>query len=296
MRMMTGYLPATSGALRICDFDVRTESLEVRRRIGYLAEGVPLYREHRVSEMLAFQGRLFGMDRKSIKRRTGEVLERVGLEDRARSLVGKLSKGMRQRVGIAVALLHEPDVLILDEPTSGLDPLQRVGVRKLVSELAAEHTVIISSHILPEIEAVCSRLVLLDKGTKVADGTKGELLAKLGGSHLRVEAESSSVSADDLQRSLQQVIESGDPGDPKDGARVEVWEKGETVEAVLHVEKSPAAVIGAIASQKGWVLRELSWHEPSLEQLFAKVATGVLDDQAASEGLGSELFANGAGA
>jgi ABC-2 type transport system ATP-binding protein len=276
MRMMTGYLPATSGSLRIGGFDVLTDSLEVRRRIGYLAEGVPLYREHRVSEMLAFQGRLFGMKRADIRRRTGEVLDRVGLSDRSRSLVGKLSKGMRQRVGIAVALLHEPDVLILDEPTSGLDPLQRVGVRRLVSELAEDHTVMISSHILPEIEAVCGRLILLHKGAKVADGTKHELLKKLGGSHLKLVVAASSTDGLRLKQALGGVLSKEELG--KEGS-IFVRERGDALEATLRVEQNPSEAVGLLAAARGWILRELSWHEPSLEQLFGRLATGAIEQE-----------------
>jgi ABC-2 type transport system ATP-binding protein len=275
MRMLTGYLPATSGNIKIAGHDVLTESLKVRRSIGYLAEGVPLYREHRVSEMLAFQGRLFGMKRSEIKRRSEEVLDRVGLSDRSRSLVGKLSKGMRQRVGIAVALLHEPEVLILDEPTSGLDPLQRVGVRKLIAELAEEHTVMISSHILPEIEAVAGRLILLHHGTKVADGTKAELLAKLGGSHLKLVVAAASAKPNALKEDLQGLL-SGE--DKKREGAVFVREAGESIEALVRVEKNPSASIGLLASARGWILSELSWHEPSLEQLFGRLATGSAED------------------
>ena len=275
MRMLTGYLPATSGSIHIVCHDVLTESLQVRRSIGYLAEGVPLYREHRVSEMLAFQGRLFGMKRADIRRRSAEVLDRVGLSDRSRSLVGKLSKGMRQRVGIAVALLHEPDVLILDEPTSGLDPLQRVGVRRLISELAEEHTVMISSHILPEIEAVAGRLILIHQGTKVADGTKSELLAKLGGSHLKVLVAASSVQPRQLKEALERALSSSDQ---KRGGAVFVREAGESIEATVRVDKNPAAAVGLLASAHGWILRELSWHEPNLEQLFGRLATGAAEN------------------
>ncbi|HVS17250.1 MAG TPA: ABC transporter ATP-binding protein, partial [Planctomycetota bacterium] len=189
MRILTGYLPASSGRAEIAGLDVLRQSLEVRRRIGYLPEAVPLYREHRVGEMLVFQARLHGLARREWKARIPEVLERVGLADRERSLIGQLSRGQRQRIGLAVALLPEPEVLILDEPTSGLDPLQRLEVRKLLGELAAEHTVLLSSHILPEIEAVAPRVIILDRGRMAADGTPAELVRRLGGgSALRLEA------------------------------------------------------------------------------------------------------------
>ena len=144
LRMLCGFLPPTSGSLEVAGFDVLRQSMEVRRRIGYLPEAVPLYPEQRVEEMLAFQGRLHGMSRARIRGRIGEVLEVVDLTQNRRKLIGHLSKGQRQRVGLALALLPNPEVLILDEPTSGLDPMQRVEVRRLVRDLSAEHTVLFS--------------------------------------------------------------------------------------------------------------------------------------------------------
>src|SRR5262245_32353447 len=181
MRVLTGFLPPSAGTVAVGGFDVLRDSLAVRERIGYLPESVPLYREHRVQEMLWFQGRLRGLSRAESRRRAGAVLERVGMLERARSLIGRLSKGQRQRVGLALALLPEPEVLVLDEPTSGLDPLQRLEVRRLVLELARERTVLFSSHILPEIEAVCLRVIILHRGRIAADGTQQELIQRLGG-------------------------------------------------------------------------------------------------------------------
>ena len=170
LRILAGYLPPTSGTARVAGFDVVRDSIEVRRRIGYLPEAVPLYRELRVEEMLRFHARLHGMERERTRRRIGEVLEQVQLSDRATQLVGNLSRGLRQRAGLAVALLPEPEVLILDEPTSGLDPIQRLEVRGLLAELAKRHTVIVSSHILPEIEAMTSEIVLIHQGKIFAKG------------------------------------------------------------------------------------------------------------------------------
>lgn len=272
MRMLTGYLPPTSGTIRVAGHDVLKESLAVRRRLGYLAEGVPLYKEHRVVEMLKFQGQLFGMGRREIKRRTAEVLERVGLEGRARSLVRSLSKGMRQRVGIAVALLPAPDVLILDEPTSGLDPIQRASVRELVIELAAERTVMISSHILPEIEAVCGRLIILHQGRKVADGTKAELLEREGGSQLRMRIDARRLE----QAVVQRHIEARVPG-----ADVEVVRAGDELVATIATSADPSVELGLLAAERGWILRQLTWREASLEALFGRFTTG----RAEAEGL-----------
>lgn len=263
MRMLTGYLPATEGKLSIAGKDVLRESLEVRRKIGYLPESVPLYRENRVLELLDFQGRLHRMPRKDIRRRADEVLERVGLGSRGRSLFGSLSKGMRQRVGLAMALLPNPDVLILDEPTSGLDPLQRLEVRKLLRELAEEHTVLLSSHILPEIEAVCPRVIILNHGAKAADGTPGTLVKSLGGlSFLRLEA----------------MVP-----DPEEAARLlkslpgidEVEDQGRLgIHSVFRIPctEDLREDVGALAAMKGWALRELSWQRPTLESIFSRIA------------------------
>jgi ABC-2 type transport system ATP-binding protein len=271
MRMLTGFLPATRGTLEVGGFDVLEHSLEVRRRIGYLAEAVPLYREQRVEEMLAFQGRLHGLARTEIRRRTGIVLERVGLGDRGRSLVGRLSKGQRQRVGLAVALLPEPEVLILDEPTSGLDPLQRIEVRNLVRELAADRTVLVSSHILPEIEAVCARVIVLHRGRVVADGRQDELVERLGEAHARV------VVAGGPGVATLRAALAGLP-------RVSRVEQRQAAEAHAAFDVFGAgdlcAAIGAQAARSHWTLVELSWHHPTLEQFFARVALDLAPPEA----------------
>lgn len=266
MRILTGYLPATSGAVAVAGFDVLRQSLEARRRIGYLPESVPLYRELRVEEMLAFQARLHALERSEAKRRIPAVLERVGLLDRSRALVGTLSRGMRQRVGLALALLPEPEVLILDEPTSGLDPLQRLEVRAILRELAQKHTVLLSSHILPEIEAVCPRVIIVHKGRIAADGTPKELVQKLsGGSHVRLEA---MVGADvEGARRILSTLE---------GVRAvrDLGRRGVHHEFELDTAVDVREDVGAIAKLKGWALRELSYRVPSLEQIFARIAAG----------------------
>ena len=272
MRMLTGFLPVTSGSIHIAGFDVLRQSLEVRKRIGYLPEAVPLYREHRVEEMLLFQGRLHGLSRSEARRRGGEVLERVGLADRSRSLVGKLSKGMRQRVGLAVALLPDPEVLILDEPTSGLDPLQRIEVRALLTDLARERTVLLSSHILPEIEAICPRVIILHRGRIAADGRQDELVTGLGGqTHVRLEA---FVGPDpEAARGLLASL----PG----VERVELGERlGIHQGFQVFGEGDLREDVGALAMQKGWALRELSYERPTLERIFARIAFEIDPEEA----------------
>jgi len=273
MRMLTGFLPPTSGTVRIDGLDVVRDSLELRRRIGYLPENVPLYAEHRVEEMLRFQGRLFGLDRARIAKRTDEVLERVGLADRRRSLIGSLSKGMRQRVGLAVAILADPEVLILDEPTSGLDPLQRVEVRSLIREVAEERTVLVSSHILPEVDAVADRVIIVHRGKIAAQGTRAELVSQLGGgSAVRIEAFMRDV--EEAQRLLSSL-----PGvrAVKDLGKLGIHH-GFDVESDDDLRED----VGALAAAKGWALRELSWRAPSLEDLFARIALELEDAPEAS--------------
>jgi ABC-2 type transport system ATP-binding protein len=169
MRMITGYLPPTSGTVRVAGFDVVDKSLEARRHLGYLPETVPLYTELTPIEYLDFRGRITGMhntrDRRS---RMYEVMERLNLTDVANKQIGNLSRGYRQRVGLAQAMLHNPDVLILDEPTVGLDPVQITEVRDLIKELGRDHTIILSTHLLPEVSMVCNRVIIINRGRLVA--------------------------------------------------------------------------------------------------------------------------------
>jgi ABC-2 type transport system ATP-binding protein len=277
MRILTGYLPATSGAVAVAGFDVLRQSLEARRRIGYLPESVPLYRELRVEEMLAFQARLHSLERGEARRRIPAVLERVGLLDRSRALVGTLSRGMRQRVGLALALLPEPEVLILDEPTSGLDPLQRLEVRAILRELAEKHTVLLSSHILPEIEAVCPRVIIVHKGRIAADGTPAQLVQRLsGGAFVRLEA---LVGADvEAAKRMLGSIE---------GVRAvrDLGRRGVHHEFELDAAVDVREDVGAIAKLKGWALRELSYRVPSLEQIFARIAADETPEWSATAAL-----------
>jgi ABC-2 type transport system ATP-binding protein len=264
LRILAGYLPASEGRAEVAGFDVLRDSLEVRKRIGYLPESVPLYGEHRVSEMMELQARRHGMRRSEYRARIPQVLERAGIADRSRSIVGGLSRGQRQRVGIAVALLPKPEVLILDEPTSGLDPLQRLEMRKLLRELGNEHTVLISSHILPEIDAVCPRVIILSRGRIAADGSKDDLVRQLGGgSFLRVEA----VVGNDVEGAVRMLQAVRGAGPIRRLGRV----------GIHHVFEIPCQDdlredVGALAASRGWALRELSWRKPDLEQLFARIA------------------------
>jgi ABC-2 type transport system ATP-binding protein len=270
LRVLAGYLPATAGTAAIAGFDVLKQSIQVRKRIGYLPEAVPLYREHRVVEMLRFQARLHGMSRGDTKKRIDLVLQQVGLEDRRRDLIGHLSRGLRQRAGLAVALLPDPEVLILDEPTSGLDPLQRIEVRGLVRDLAARHTVLLSSHILPEIEATCARVVILHQGRIAADGTPDALVrTMLHESHVRLEAVvgADPAGAAKLLGAIRGVHAVRDLG------RLGIHHQFE-----IRCDEDLREDVGALAGARGWSLRELSWRRPTLEQIFARIALGTADE------------------
>jgi ABC-2 type transport system ATP-binding protein len=198
MRIITGYLPATSGTARIAGFDVAEQSLEVRKRIGYLPETPPLYPEMSVQAYLEFIARIKGVATSDIAKRVDYAMEATGLKQRADDLIKRLSRGYKQRVGIAQAIVHDPDVVILDEPTNGLDPNQILEVRNLIRALAGEHTIILSTHILKEVEETCQRVVIINKGQIVAEDTPQNLSKQRTGSertYLLVKGEAAAVKA-----------------------------------------------------------------------------------------------------
>ncbi len=204
MRILTGYMPPTGGTAKVAGFDVVEESLEVRRRVGYLPETNPLYPEMSGREYLTFMGSLRRVE--NLDERVEQVLEQVGLEERGDSLIGNLSKGLRQRVGLAQALLHQPEVLILDEPTIGLDPAQIIEVRNLIREFGRERTVMLSTHILSEAQQLCDRVLIIHKGRIVAEDTPANLSAQLAGADrilVRTTAEAGVLA--DLLRSVPGV-------------------------------------------------------------------------------------------
>lgn len=169
MRVITGFMPATAGTVKVAGFDIFDDSFEARKRIGYLPETPPLYNDMTVTAYLRFVARIKGMTRAAIPDALDRALDRCGLTDVADRVTGYLSKGYRQRVGLAQAIIHNPDVLILDEPTVGLDPQQIIGIRALIKELAGEHTVVLSTHILPEVAQVCEKVVIINTGRVVAE-------------------------------------------------------------------------------------------------------------------------------
>src|SRR5881296_345871 len=195
MRILACYLPATSGTVRVAGMDVFRQSNEVRRRIGYMPENNPLHHDLRVREYLKFRGRLKGLTRKASRKRVDIVMEQCGLAHVSRRIIGQLSKGYRQRVGLADALVHEPELIILDEPTIGLDPNQIRSVRQLIKNLAQAHTVLISTHILPEAEMTCNRMVILYEGKLLAADTP-ENLQRLMSGNSQIVAEISAPPAE----------------------------------------------------------------------------------------------------
>ena len=181
MKIITGFMPPSSGKVAVAGHDIVEESLEARRHIGYMPESVPLYTDMTVEDYLGFMGRIRGMSGGRLGRRVGDVIDICNLGEYTSSLIGKLSKGFRQRVGVAQAILHEPDVLVLDEPTIGIDPIQVVETRQLIRSLGGEHTLIVSTHILPEVSMICERVIIIHEGQIVAVDSPQNLASRLTG-------------------------------------------------------------------------------------------------------------------
>ena len=269
MRVLTCFLPPTEGKVTVAGFDVQEQPLEVKKRIGYLPETPPLYPEMEVHEYLRFAGRIKGVSGKDIGRRVGEVMERCALTDVRSKLISKLSKGYRHRVGLAQALIHNPDVLILDEPTAGLDPKQIIETRKLITELSGEHTIILSTHILPEVSSTCQRVIIINQGHLEAIDTPENLTARLQGHETiftEVEGPAEQVAA-----KLQAL---------KGVSRVS-WKDGRSGRTQFEVAATKdhylRAEIASLVVQSGWKLHELRPIGLSLEEIFLKLTT---DDKA----------------
>lgn len=254
MRMVTGFLPATSGTAVVAGYDVFEDPLEVKARVGYLPETPPLYPELTVGEYLSFVAEIRGIGRSDRLRRVGVAMDRVGLNGWERRKLSALSKGYRQRVGLAQAILHDPKLLILDEPTSGLDPAQVVAVRQLIRELAAERTVVLSTHVLAEVEALCDRILIIHRGKLVGDGTV-DVLAERVGRGPWVE-----LAVDGPDEDLCAAI-----------ARVSAVDEVERTSVHGYkIRGGPAvepALAGAAATH-GWAVRRLVRHRASLEAVF----------------------------
>jgi ABC-2 type transport system ATP-binding protein len=264
MRIITGYMPATSGKAIVAGYDVFEQPLEAKRRTGYLPETPPLYPDMTIREYLTFVAKIKGI-RSHITERVDEVMKRTWVTDMADRHCGKLSKGYKQRVGLAQAIIHNPDVLVLDEPTAGLDPRQIIETRQLIRELAGTHTIIISTHILPEVSQTCQRVVIINKGRVVAVDSPENLTSRLQGA-ATIYVQSDGPSAD-VMGALQHVqgVTRVTPSDPHGtAASFEVdTEKGVDVRRELA-----SAVVS-----RGWGLLELRPMRMSLEDIFLSVIT-----------------------
>jgi len=274
MRVITGYLPPSEGRVRVAGYDVAEEPMEAKRRTGYLPESPPVYPDMTAQEYLTFVARIKGVPRREIRNRIDEVAARCAIADVRNRQIGKLSKGYRQRVGLAQALLHNPEVLILDEPTAGLDPKQIIETRELIKALAGQHTVVLSTHILPEVSKTCQRVVVINAGKIVAVGTPDELTKRLQGfESVLITAEG---PAPEIHAKLERVegVNGVDQRDTSDG-RV-------TLEVHSEKGRDVGAELARAVVESGWKLYELKTSGMSLEDIFLKLTTRDLSEEAAA--------------
>ena len=269
MRILTGFMPPTRGTVTLGGYDVVEKSLEVRKRVGYLPESVPLHTEMTVTSYLKYMGTLRGMNGRRIRGRIDDVIDVCRLEDYSKTLIGKLSKGFRQRVGIAQAILHEPEVLVLDEPTIGIDPIQVVETRSLIQELGREQTVVLSSHILPEVSMICERVLIIHEGHIVAADTPNNLAQHLRGvEQLEVEVGGPPAEVLAALRDIDGVTEVTHHPRPGVNAYRIKFREGQD----LRDEISRTVV------SNGWSLLSMQMSGMSLEEIFLRVTTA--DDEA----------------
>jgi ABC-2 type transport system ATP-binding protein len=275
MRILTGYMPATDGKAIVAGFDIFDQPVEAKRRIGYLPETPPLYPDMTVAEYLAFVAKIKGVPSGDRKARIKQVMERTWVAEMSGRMCSKLSKGYRQRVGLAQALIHNPDVLILDEPTAGLDPKQIIETRQLIKELAGDHTIVLSTHILPEVSQTCQRVVIINRGKVVAVDTPDNLTARLRGSEtMYVQVDAGPVDAGPALASITgvtRVVEA----DRRDGV------VGYEVDSE-HGHDVRRDLARAVVSN-GFGLLELRPMRMSLEQVFLSLTTEESDQREAAE-------------
>jgi ABC-2 type transport system ATP-binding protein len=280
MRILTGYMPATEGKAVVAGFDVFEQPIEAKRRTGYLPETPPLYPDMMVSEYLSFVAKIKGVPSAERTERIKAVMDRTRITDMAARQCGKLSKGYKQRVGLAQALIHNPDVLILDEPTAGLDPKQIIETRQLIKELAGDHTIILSTHILPEVSQTCQRVVIINKGKVVAVDTPDNLTSRLRGAetlYVQVDAAGADVST-----SLGRIpgVTRVSVSDRRDGVL------GYEIEGSRDVDVRRDLARAIVTS--GWGLLELRPTRVSLEEVFLSLTTEDMSALAADAPLAGE--------
>ena len=267
MRMLTCFLPPTSGTASVAGFDVLEHPLEVKKRIGYLPENPPLYPEMETIEYLTFVGRLKGLAKAEIPKRVDYACERCSITDVRRKLISKLSKGYRQRVGLAQAIIHNPDVLILDEPTAGLDPKQINETRDLIRSLAGDHTIILSTHILPEVEQTCEKVIIINKGRLVATDTVENLQARARGTEsmlVEVAGRNGALDSGTVRSRLERVA----------GVTRVALKDTRDSRASFQIESQKGFVRGDLARavvESGWDLNELRPTAVSLEEVFLQL-------------------------
>lgn len=281
MRMLTCFFPPSSGSATIAGFDVLEQPLEVKRRIGYLPETPPIYPEMETSEYLRFVGKLKGLSGANLEDRLGYVCDRCSIQDVKNKLLSKLSKGYRQRVGLAQAIIHNPDVLILDEPTAGLDPKQINETRDLIKSLAGDHTIILSTHILPEVEQACERVIIINKGKLVATDSVRNLQARARGAELlRVEigGRGGILEEGQVQLRLQTVA----------GVSRASCKEHKDHSMIFEVESQNGGLsrgdVARAVVESGWDLNELRATSMSLEEIFLELTEreGPIDKQPAA--------------
>lgn len=263
LKMLTGFLPPTSGAARIAGKDIFRESLEVRKKIGYMPENVPLYIDMRVKEYLRFRGGLHGLSRGHLRKRMAEVMETCGLTQVRRKMIKTLSKGYRQRVGLADALIHEPDLLILDEPTNGLDPNQIQAIRRLIKNLGEKHTILISTHILSEVEMTCNKVVIIDEGKiKAADTPENLVNSMRRAGRVTIELQAPKPEVEESISQIQEVTRVVGESLPDGWNRFTVFAAPKT---------DTRLKLGRLVAQKKWSLRSLSRQIGTLEEVFIEL-------------------------
>jgi ABC-2 type transport system ATP-binding protein len=278
LRMITGFLPPTEGRVTVAGRDLVAEPRAAKRDIGYLPENIALYPEMRVEEYLAYRAKLEGLDRAAARRAIGEALERCLVEDVRGQTIGTLSKGYRQRVGLAQAILHRPSVLVLDEPTVGLDPKQIIAIRELIKELGRERTLLLSTHILPEVEILCQRVLIIDRGRIVGEGSPDELRRRLHGhALLRVELEGAPAEAAAALAALPEVAEVRPHPSLAGSLMVQGADGADPRAAIFH------EVVA-----RGWVLLALEQERATLEDVFIRLTTREEAREMAEPGSGGE--------
>ena len=267
MRVLTCFMPPSEGKATVAGYDVFEKPHEVKKHIGYLPEAPPVYPEMSIRDYLTFVGKLKGMGGPELKRRADEVMERCAVADVKDKLISKLSKGYRQRVGLAQAIIHNPDVLILDEPTSGLDPKQIIETRELIQGLSGDHTIILSTHILSEVEAVCKDVIIINRGKLVATDSVQNLKNRMGGtSAIQVQVSTSGEAGPEAVRQrLEQV-----PGVSKVLDHVTTGDLY-TFEVESLAGQNPRAEVARTLVQAGWNLYEMKSVTFSLEEVFLEL-------------------------